>query len=271
MSEIWDNTSENIMDESEDYTEDMADDSFDEEIRNEEYECEICQQIFISTESLNNHIRLSHSVVDEEFKCVECGSIFLSQAHLVRHRKVHLGDKAIYRCEECNVSFRFKVSLHIHMRRHNNDFKKYECMVCDKYFISKDSLKKHLNEHYAPVTYQCDECGEEFDQKSEFNSHLLTHSDKDVSMRDNHPTGIPHNESKFPVDFINCFLALYGKQFVDFFSCIVSCLPESLVPGIFQWRRDGGQIITDCIGDDKITICKTLHQGAGTKPVGAMV
>ena len=179
MSETWENMSENMMDESEDYTEEMLDDSFEEEIRSEEHKCEICQQIFISTESLNNHVKLTHTSV-EEFKCDECDSIFLSEAHLIQHRKVHIS-KGNYKCEDCGASFRFKVSLHIHMRRHNNDYKKHECSLCNKYFLSKESLKKHMSDHLKMTVYQCDECGEEFDQKAEFTSHMLTHSDKDSS------------------------------------------------------------------------------------------
>ncbi|XP_060563430.1 zinc finger protein 808-like [Ruditapes philippinarum] len=163
MSEAWNNKSDD--DDDVDYDASLYD-SFDEEgNKYDEHECEVCQQIFISKESLDNHFKLQHAV-DREFKCDDCNSIFLTRAHLVRHRRTHTGEQ-IYECEECNVSFRWKVSLHIHMRRHNNDYKRFECTMCNKYFLAKESLKKHMNMHLGMTAQEQDDSEQKHTPKNE--------------------------------------------------------------------------------------------------------
>lgn len=181
MSEVWNNGTEEENNGDDFYDPSMYDSFDEEENRYDEHECEVCQQIFISKESLDNHFKQQHAV-DREFKCDDCSSIFLTRAHLVRHRRTHTGEQ-IYECEECNVSFRWKVSLHIHMRRHNNDYKKYTCTKCNKYFLAKESLKKHMNMHLGTITYDCEECEEQFTSKNEYRDHLQTHSDSVDSVK----------------------------------------------------------------------------------------
>ncbi|XP_052250230.1 zinc finger protein ZFP2-like isoform X2 [Dreissena polymorpha] len=181
MSEPWtngideDGSEADNHDDDEDYYEGMD----DGETTYDEHECEVCQAIFINEESLNNHMKLQHSV-DQEYRCDKCSNIFLTRAHLVRHRRSHTGEQ-IFECKECNVSFRWKVSLHIHMRRHNNDFKRYECTLCNKYFLAKESLRRHQTTvHLGVNSYECEECGEKFTQKSDYKNHLLAHDSTDI-------------------------------------------------------------------------------------------
>lgn len=164
MSEAWNNKSDEDDDDV-DYDASLYD-SYDEDgNKYDEHECEVCQQIFINKESLDNHFKLQHAV-DREFKCDDCNSIFLTRAHLVRHRRTHTGEQ-IYECEECNVSFRWKVSLHIHMRRHNNDYKRFECTMCNKYFLAKESLKKHMNMHLGVTAQEHEDSEEKYTPKTE--------------------------------------------------------------------------------------------------------
>ena len=67
------------------------------------------------------------------FDCKECGLVFCTPSGLVKHMRVHTGEKLTlsHMCTLCNTWFSTKDSLGAHMRRHQKHEKnKTVGMLC---------------------------------------------------------------------------------------------------------------------------------------------
>ncbi|KAK9890640.1 hypothetical protein WA026_012000 [Henosepilachna vigintioctopunctata] len=85
------------------------------------YPCQYCSASFNKDETLQSHIRLSHSEAYQEYKCGHCGRVFDKQASLTNHVKVHEKQKAVvgtpkplYFCSICNMGFHIPKELRTH-------------------------------------------------------------------------------------------------------------------------------------------------------------
>ncbi|XP_013928589.1 PREDICTED: gastrula zinc finger protein XlCGF9.1-like, partial [Thamnophis sirtalis] len=94
------------------------------------------------------------------YKCVECDLCFGLKSHLLRHQKIHTGEK-LYQCVECGDFFREKAHLRYHERIHTGE-KPYKCWECGKSFSRKSNLSSHEKIHEGIKPYKCFECGKCF-------------------------------------------------------------------------------------------------------------
>ncbi|XP_073415602.1 uncharacterized protein [Dendrobates tinctorius] len=103
------------------------------------------------------------------FSCSECGKCFNGKSDLVRHRKIHTGEKS-FSCLECGKCFTQKSQLIVHQRTHTEE-KPYSCSECGKCFSELSHLIAHQRIHTGEKPFLCSECGKCFIEKS----HLVTH------------------------------------------------------------------------------------------------
>ncbi|KAK9890639.1 hypothetical protein WA026_011999 [Henosepilachna vigintioctopunctata] len=85
------------------------------------YPCQYCTASFNKDETLQSHIRLSHTDVFQEYECGHCGKAFAKQASLTKHVKVHEKQKAVvgtpkplYFCSICKMGFHTPKELKTH-------------------------------------------------------------------------------------------------------------------------------------------------------------
>ncbi|XP_069611404.1 oocyte zinc finger protein XlCOF22-like, partial [Ranitomeya imitator] len=136
------------------------------------------QPVVSSASSVTNVQNKSHRRTNERelalkegkpFSCSECGKCFNGKSDLVRHRKIHTGEK-FFSCLECDKCFTQKSQLIVHQRTHTEE-KPYSCSECGKCFNELSHLIAHQRIHTGEKPFLCSECGKCFVEKS----HLVTH------------------------------------------------------------------------------------------------
>ncbi|KAE8281062.1 hypothetical protein D5F01_LYC21644 [Larimichthys crocea] len=150
------------------------------------YYCAKCGKSFASSshfkickmkanfESAPEKVNTDENPKDKTIECSECSKMFRLKKQLIRHQRVHTGEKP-FSCNLCGKTFGHSSTRRAHMRVHTGE-KPYFCKNCGKRFAGK----KHLltctaSKKSETKSFHCTTCGKFFHTETDLNVHMQVH------------------------------------------------------------------------------------------------
>uniref|UniRef100_A0A4W4GKN4 C2H2-type domain-containing protein n=1 Tax=Electrophorus electricus TaxID=8005 RepID=A0A4W4GKN4_ELEEL len=176
----------------------------------EDFTCAICQKVFVDSKALSEHC-LTHVPKTSGSKCQFCKRNFQSRASLIRHIRLHTGEKP-FPCERCGMHFHRKEPLKHRCLQHeafcdgvirehkskkwNESIKpknmslgaadlkdaratlvetdgEFKCKFCTKTFTKSRNLRRHILTHTEVKPYRCKSCESCFSRYDHLKLHQI--------------------------------------------------------------------------------------------------
>jgi hypothetical protein len=139
--------------------------------------CELCGKGCITKSDLNWH-KDSHTQ-ERNFECDICQLKFKSTNSLRLHKRRHFNHDKIITCPICSKEFHSPAALSNHKLVHSN-IKRYKCF-CGNEYKRLESYKCHLSVHTGSRPFSCQWCSRTFVNSANCRKHKLKDHPKEVA------------------------------------------------------------------------------------------
>mmetsp|Transcript_31353 Transcript_31353/g.61394 ORF Transcript_31353/g.61394 Transcript_31353/m.61394 type:complete len:183 (+) Transcript_31353:165-713(+) len=119
-----------------------------------------------------------HKLIHKDLRphvCMKCNATHRLRAHLIRHMRVHSGERPFNCSHNCNMTFADLGTLKRHEDAIHSKAKKFCCFKCNKRFSTTSNLRTHIRVHTGDRPFQCSLCRARFTDMSNRNSHFRRH------------------------------------------------------------------------------------------------
>ncbi|XP_026476177.1 zinc finger protein 287-like [Ctenocephalides felis] len=88
--------------------------TIEDEVKQESFDCDICNQSFAESHHLTKHMvdHMPNHSKERPFKCKICHKTYTLSQALKRHMKTH-SEEGLFKCDECDKTFRHSSNLKI--------------------------------------------------------------------------------------------------------------------------------------------------------------
>lgn len=160
-----------------------------QQLPNNVFKCDICEEQFSTRSERNDHINQHFT----SHQCSDCDKVFIGDRQFEHHKrnrqcdsKLKLSKCVTYECYICHQEFILSLrSLKVHMNRFHplkakikNSTEEYKCTICEKKFANVYIMRWHIDEIHGDVKYSCDICKKVFNRLTNLKIHQLIHQNK---------------------------------------------------------------------------------------------
>ena len=122
------------------------------------YVCNACPFQAKYASQLKRH-QLVHT--RSNYPCADCTKVYLRPENLKMHiTTVHEGHTFI--CDKCGAQFLSKTGLQGHIKVQHNKEHRHTCITCGQHFEVKQDFLSHVSKHYNMNNYSCKKCSTKF-------------------------------------------------------------------------------------------------------------